>query len=279
MNAEFELLVCTNGNEYCLPGLSYGLQVAGLLHRPVTLLAALGNQPEAVVHAQVEEIVKQIEGLGISYQYVERVADMVEAIEAQASLGKYWSIYSTPTRNLLYRLLRQSTFTRLMAETETPIIRLREGRWPVRHILACSGGLQSTQALEEVVNTLALASHAKITWLHVVEPDTDIYHSLEHEEDFPDALTPHARALRLALQRARAAGIEADMHVRQGVAVHEILAEVESGNYDIVGMGSSYSFATSAASLRHAFIPNITAQIAEDVDIPLLCVRAGIGKE
>jgi nucleotide-binding universal stress UspA family protein len=51
--------------------------------------------------------------------------------------------------------------------------------------------------------------------------------------------------------------------------VHEILDEVRQGKYDLLGMGSPYS----AHSLRHLYMPNVTAEVAEGVLLPVLAVR------
>jgi nucleotide-binding universal stress UspA family protein len=75
--------------------------------------------------------------------------------------------------------------------------------------------------------------------------------------------------LRKALAMAREAGLNARVVTRQGNIVEQILAEIRQGDYDLVCMGSSYS----AHSLRQLYTPNITAEIAEVVQCPVLTAR------
>jgi nucleotide-binding universal stress UspA family protein len=84
-----------------------------------------------------------------------------------------------------------------------------------------------------------------------------------------DTDTVFGRSLRKGLEIAREAGLNAKLITRQGHVVEEILAEVKEGNYDLVCMGSRYS----AHSLRQLYTPNVTAEVAEAVNCPVLTVR------
>lgn len=61
------------------------------------------------------------------------------------------------------------------------------------------------------------------------------------------------------------------MKLRQGSAVHEILDEIQTGEYDLAAMGSPYS----GHSLRHLYMPNVIAEVAETAGLPVLTVRRG----
>ena len=75
--------------------------------------------------------------------------------------------------------------------------------------------------------------------------------------------------LKQALAEMQSAGVDATLKIRHGSVVHEILAEIHSGDYDLVGLGSPYS----AKSLRHLYTPNVTAEVAEAIHVPVLSVR------
>jgi nucleotide-binding universal stress UspA family protein len=53
--------------------------------------------------------------------------------------------------------------------------------------------------------------------------------------------------------------------------VHEILDEINAQPYDLVVMGA----ASPSAKLRHLFLPNVTAEIAEAIQVPVLVARSG----
>lgn len=114
-----------------------------------------------------------------------------------------------------------------------------------------------------------------MTLLNVVEPITYDYPTSrqvqEHVEGLVGTDTPQGRNLKTALSEAQAAGVPVEVKVRHGTIVHEILKEIRSGDYDLVGMGSPHS----PSGLRHFFLPNVTAEVAEVIDRPVLTVRAG----
>ena len=84
-----------------------------------------------------------------------------------------------------------------------------------------------------------------------------------------DTNTLPGRSLRNALETARSIGVKVSPVVRQGKVEEEILDEIQRGNYDLICMGSPYS----ASIMRQLYAPNITADIAETVDCPLLTAR------
>jgi nucleotide-binding universal stress UspA family protein len=73
----------------------------------------------------------------------------------------------------------------------------------------------------------------------------------------------------------RRAGFQPEFKVRHGDVVHQIIDEVRKGDYDLVGMGSAYS----AHSLRHLYTPNVTAEVAEELEIPILTVRQAYDRD
>jgi nucleotide-binding universal stress UspA family protein len=116
---------------------------------------------------------------------------------------------------------------------------------------------------------------ASVTLLHVVEPITYRYPTAleiqDHWEDILETQTPQGEHLRKALQVAEKWGVGVDFKVRHGDIVHEIRGEVAAQDYDLVVMGS----AASSGNLRHLFMPNVTAEVTEQVDLPVLAASFG----
>ena len=116
-------------------------------------------------------------------------------------------------------------------------------------------------------------SDAEVTLLHVVQPTTLDYPAsraeLEHWDHLVDTNTLSGRSLRNALEIAESSGVKASLMTRQGKVEEEILNEIKNGNYDLICMGSPYS----ANIMRQLYTPNVTADIAEAADTPLLTAR------
>ncbi len=270
------LLLCTNGCEAAQPALRYGVHLAGLLRLPVVLLGIIeGKSQEVRVLNSLTDTAQQLEREGIGFrQQLERGRGSI-VISRYTQMGNYLTVVGPLGRPIWRRVVQGRSFRRLQSRIETPIFYVTEERWPVRRILLCMGGLGFAQAVENLCLNLAIASGAGLTLLHIVEPVTLDY-PLAHEiqenwEEILETDTPQGRNLSAAMQRIHETGLDASLKIRHGSVVHEILDEVRGGDYDLVGMGSAYS----AHSLRHLYMPNVTAEIAEEVDCPVLTVRQG----
>jgi nucleotide-binding universal stress UspA family protein len=80
-----------------------------------------------------------------------------------------------------------------------------------------------------------------------------------HWQNLLDTNTPQGHTLRQVLEESQPLGLPTAVKVRHGNVVPEILEEIREGNYDLICMGSAYS----AYSLRHLYLPNVTAEVAK----------------
>lgn len=270
------LLLCTNGCDAARPALRYGVHLAELLNLPVVLLGVIERKSHEIkVLNSLAEASQRLEKAKIGFrQQLERGRASI-VIARYTKMGNYLTVVGPLGRPVWRRVIQGRSFRRLQSRIETPIFYVPEERWPVRRVLLCMGGLGYARAVENLSLNLACAAEADLTLLHVVEPitlDYPLAHEIQEKwEEILETNTPQGRNLRAAMQRIREAGLAASLKVRQGNIVHEILDEVRSGEYDLVGMGSAYS----AHSLRHLYMPNVTAEVAEGVNCPVLTVRQG----
>jgi nucleotide-binding universal stress UspA family protein len=272
----FSLLLCTNGNESTFPALDYGLWLARLLNASVDLLGIveLPGQQE-LVQAVLNETVKKLDTAQIAYKTLLDKGRGSEVIARVAQTKNYLTVVGPLGRPVWQRVLQGRSFRRILERVETPIFYVPAARLQLKRMLICLGGLKYAQSLEHLGLYLARLTGAKITLLHVVEPITLDYPTARqvqgHWKEILVTETPQGHNLRLAMEEVRQAGLEAEFKVRHGSVVHEIQNEIMHGSYDLLGMGSAYS----AHSLRHLYMPNVTAEVAEGVEIPLLSVRLG----
>ncbi|MCF6277897.1 MAG: universal stress protein, partial [Anaerolineales bacterium] len=115
-------------------------------------------------------------------------------------------------------------------------------------------------------------SGAALTLLHVVPPLESEHLPLREFDEKREMLidADSAHILRAAQQDALDNGITVNVVVRHGNVVNQILAELKSKKYDLICMGSSFS---DPDNLRHLYAPNVTAEIAEAVNCPVLTAR------
>jgi nucleotide-binding universal stress UspA family protein len=272
----FTLLLCTNGKETTFPALDYGLWLARLLNASVDLLGIveLPGQEE-LVQTVLDETIKKLDMAQIAHNTLLDKGRGSEVIGRVAQTKNYLTVIGPLGRPTWQRLLQGRSFRRILERVESPIFYVPTARMQLKQMLICLGGLKYAQSLERMGLHLARLTGAKITLLHVVEPITLDYPTTRqvhgHWKEILSTETPQGHNLRQALEEVRQAGLEAEFKVRHGSIVHEILDEIHHGSYDLLGMGSAYS----AHSLRHLYMPNVTAEVAEVVAIPLLSVRLG----
>jgi nucleotide-binding universal stress UspA family protein len=276
---KYELLIATNGFRRTWAAIEYGTWLAELTGARVTLLAVVekssfgtDNDPGALENI-LTRAAKLFQTKGIQYNLERQNGDAEHIIAEKANQRDFLTVVSPLGRSKIRHWLTGRSFRGLMEQIKGPILYVPDVRLPLRHVLISSGGLGYEVDAENLALQVATTSRAEVTILHVVPP-TDLDYPTtrnvrEHVRDLQDTDTILGRSLRKGLDIAKAAGLNAKLITRQGHVVEEILAEVRQGNYDMVCMGSRYS----AHTLRQLYTPNVTAEVAEAVNCPVLTVR------
>ena len=274
-----EFLIATNGSKGTWAAIEYGAWLAARMQARVLLLGVdEGPVPGPIDdgHGLDDMFAKAVELFqknGVEYTLEVQKGQAEQVIPERANQGDLLTIVSPLGRPRLRRWLTGRSFRALMEGIKGPILYVPEIRLPLRNILISAGGLGYEVDAENLALQVATLSRADVTILHVIPP-TDLDYpttrdARKHFKDLQDTDTILGRSLRRGLEIAEAAGLNAKLITRQGHVVEEILAEVKSGNYDLVCMGSRYS----AHALRQLYTPNITAEVAEAVHSPVLTVR------
>lgn len=274
MTPKFQILLCTNGSRVSRPALEYGVWLAKLLEVPVLLLGILESSAhQRGLQSQLEETAAILDSAGVPHHIETDTGRGSLVIARYTRQGDFLTVVGPLGRPIWRRFVQGRSFRRLLARIETPILYVPKVRLPIRHILLCMGGLGYALTVERQCIELALVAHARITLLHVVEPvslDYPVAKQVhEHWKEILATDTPQGQNLRKAIEDIQNAGLESAFKVRQGNTVHEILDELKKGDYDLIGLGSPYS----AHSLRHLYLPNVTAEVAEVAEYPVLTAR------
>jgi nucleotide-binding universal stress UspA family protein len=274
-----ELLIATNGFKDTWAAIEYGAWLAELMQVKVTLLGVAEQLSHAAIddHHPLEDIfskaVELFQSRGVEYSLEVRNGRAEQMIPERANQGDFLTVVSPLGRSRLRHWLTGRSFRVLMEDIKGPILYVPEVRLPLKNLLISAGGLGYEVDAENLALQVATLSRADVTILHVIPP-TDLDYPttrdvLDHTGDLQDTNTLLGRSLRKGLEIAEGAGLNAKLITRQGHVVEGILAEVKKGNYDMVCMGSRYS----AHALRQLYTPNITAEVAEAANCPLLTVR------
>lgn len=270
-----KILLATNGCSVSWDTIEYAIWIAKNFMMPITLLGIIEDPDDADA---VQEIfgkaipLFQCEGIDYDLQLINGDSETILR-ETQWS-GDELLVVGTLGRSNLQHLLKRRTIHQIIEDVPIPILYARHAKKPIRKILVCFGGLGYAISTGEFAVDIAVPMHTELTFLHVVPPvDLDYpvaKEILENRDHLLDTDTPPAQELRAAMKYAEEKGLSAKVIFRHGNPIHQIKTELQENDYDLVCMGSPFG---NQDSLRHLYAPNVTAEIAEAVDTPILIVR------
>jgi nucleotide-binding universal stress UspA family protein len=131
----------------------------------------------------------------------------------------------------------------------------------IRTILVAVGGGPISETTVLGAQEIAKALQSKVTVLHVKSGVP-----IPFGQAAPEPVDANLSTLLDLLARA---GIDAQIKVRDGMVVHEIIAECEEGHYDLVILGQHIMRRETGG----IFSENLTEDIALECPIPVLVVR------
>lgn len=274
-----EILIATNGFKDSWNAIEYGSWFARSMQMKVTLLGVVERLSPAAIdeHHPLEDVfaraVELFQKDEVEYHLEIRNGEAEQVVSAKANQGDFITVISPLGRSRLRNWLTGRSFHVLMEQVKGPLLYVPEVRLPLRTLLISAGGLGYEMTAEDLALQVAAVQRADVTVLHVIPP-TDLDYPTtrdvrKHVGNLQDTNTVLGRGLKKALETAQAAGLNARLVTRQGHVVEQILMEIREGNYDMVCMGSHYS----VHALRQLYTPNVTAEVAEAANCPMLTVR------
>lgn len=274
-----ELLITTNGFKGTWAAIEYGAWMASVIDANVTLLGVNEKLNPAAIdeHHPLEDVfakaVELFQSRDIKYTLEVQNGDAEEIIPRKTRERDYTTVIGRLGRPQIKRMLTGRSIRHLMEQIEKPILYVPEIKLPLKKVLICIGGLGYEITAENIAMRMAVKSNAEITLLHIVPPMDLDYPTARAVRDNWKTLsktdTPIGRSLRQGLEIAQANGLTATVTARQGNIVEEIFLELKEGGYDLLCMGSPYS----ANALRQMYATNVTAEVAETANIPILTAR------
>jgi nucleotide-binding universal stress UspA family protein len=274
-----DILIVTNGTKESFPAIEQGLWLAKTLGRTITLLGITERlNPAAIDDTHpLENVFEKAVGLfkaqGAEYRLEVRNGGAEKIVSQEAQSNDSIVVLSPLGRTQFQRLMAGRSVRSFIEAIEEPLLYVPSVRVPVKRILISVGGLGYDVNVEHIAMQIAMKSGAEVVFLHIVPPIDLNYPTAEaiskNWQHLTETDTPVGRSLRLSLENARAAGIHALVKVRHGNVIEEILAETLEGKYDLLCMGSSYS----VHSLRQMYSANVTAEIMERAQCPVMTAR------
>jgi nucleotide-binding universal stress UspA family protein len=172
-----------------------------------------------------------------------------------------------------------STSSRLAKQSPLPLLIVKGRRLAVKKILACTAGGRPGEVCAQWGGRFASWTGASVTVLHVMSQlalaDTSKLDDLQDTAE--EAIAQNTREgqhLQRGVALAREAGAKAEVapKLRHGLVLDEILAEIESGDYDLVVIGAHHP--PTGDLWRRLLLDDVADQIIHECPRPVLVVRA-----
>lgn len=143
----------------------------------------------------------------------------------------------------------------------------------IKRILLLTGGITASEAVVNIGAKFAESLDAKVTLMHVAANIPSMYTGLETiEETLQELLqtnTPIARHLRKCAKILKQHNVPAELKIKHGELVYEIVREIDREDYDLVIVGAS-GFSTG---LKQWLMGNVTKDLIDLVGIPIMVVN------
>jgi nucleotide-binding universal stress UspA family protein len=176
------------------------------------------------------------------------------------AVGEYWRSKKT------YEVIKS---------IQPPVLVAMGERKQLKRFVICTGGKEFIEQAVQFTGRLAAAVGASVTLLHVMAEPPAMYADLVQLEENVDQLLESKSELGTNLRRQKRElerlGVPAEVHLRHGIVIEQVFAEVNEGNYDLIVTGTSQA----RGLLRHYIMGDLTRSILNRANVPVLVARAG----
>src|ERR1700736_88696 len=273
-----KILVCSDGSERARRALASAAIIANAAKAEITIFGiteAERDEPKLLEALREEAKVFQEEELKL--EIVTKIGDPVAEITRRTQETPYDLAVIGAERRGAQEFFLPSTKAYAIAEAiSPPVLIVPVSRPAIKRILICSGGGAYIDNAVRFTSKMAKVLSAEITLFTVTPPPPAMHGTIfRRQEDVAALLNSNsalARNLRTEKEIIERAGVSAVVQIRHGIVIHEVLAEVERSEYDLVVIGSW----PVRDAWRNYAVGNVTREIVNRTDRPVLVIRSDI---
>ena len=269
------ILAATGGSYHSEVAVRFAAQLAT---RAGDLLVILHvRQQASQANQSLERAQELAERWAIQVEACSRKGHPAEEILREAEAGPYDLVVlgERQHHSLMTRFLLGSTAERVVEHAPVPVIIAKGEVNPVRRVLLCDSGVPAPTLLDRFSRQIPdlIGRGQAVTILHVMSqisagPGVPGSQLRATAAELMAAHTPEGELLARDLAALTPYDIQAQVKIRHGRVVEEILAEAREGSYDLVVIG-----AHAGEGWRRILLDDLAHQIITQVDRPVLIVR------
>jgi nucleotide-binding universal stress UspA family protein len=273
-----KILVCSDGSERARRALASAASIAQAAKAETTIFGITEvEQDEPSLLEALREDSSVFREQNVQPEVVTKIGDPVPEIVRQTQTMVYDLVVIGAERRGAQEFFLPSTKAYAITEAiAPPVLVVPVARPVIKKILICTGGGAYIENAVRFASKLAKDLSAEITLLNVIPQPPAMHGTIfRRQEDVTALLNSNsalARNLRTEKEIIEGAGVPAVVQIRHGIVIHQILAEVERCDYDLVVSGSW----PVRDAWRNYAIGNVTREIVNRTDRPVLVIRSDI---
>jgi len=275
-----KILICSDGTPSAESAIQLGGLLAGPLKAGTTLLGiAETEQDEQPLRDALLTQAQSLRERGISAEIAVHSGEPVHQILDQTAKSNYdLVVIGARWTGAVGEYWRSAKTYEVIKTVQPPVLVAMGEPIQLKRFVICTGGKEFIEQAVQFTGRLAAAVGASVTLLHVMAEPPAMYADLVRMEENVDQLLQSKSELGTNLRRQRRElerlGVSAEVHLRHGIVIDEVFAEVREGNYDLIVTGTSQA----RGLLRHYIMGDLTRSILNRANVPVLVARAGAPK-
>lgn len=270
-----KILICSDGSPQAEQAVRLGALLAAGCHTEVTLLGISESPAES---KPMLESLQRSQALltekKIAAELVNKSGNPIEEIVRRTRETAFGLVVIGAVRKQTRGTFWLSSKAyKIVKEIQPPVLLVAGKGSAIKRILICTGGKRYIDQGIRLSGELARGVGAAVTLLHVTPGAPGILARLPRmEEDTSWLLKSETELginLRQGLEILQGLGLNAEVHLRHGDVLEEILREAEEGQHDIVVTGSALNH-----TLRTYVLGDISREIVNRARRAVLIVRS-----
>ena len=272
-----KILFCSDGSSQAENAVRFGALIAAACQAETSILGIVekAGQEDTVLRAlrRAQEILKEYH---LNAELITKAGLPVPEIIKRTQEGHYdLVVIGAARKGNRGPMCMSARAYKIIESVEPPVLVVIGERTALRRILLCTGGTEQADPTVQFAGEIARRVNASVDLLHVLaEPPAVYANMVKSEDDVSQVLQSNSklgRSLRHQKELLEKMGVPCEVHLQHGLVLDELLEELQRTEYDLVMSGSS----PAHDRLRTYIMGNITREIVNRADLPVLVVRGG----
>ena len=268
------ILIATDGSPESDLAVRLGEAVTRMVDGSMTLLIVIRHETERTQAESILIRTKTLLTTDIPIQTQIRVGQTAEEIVYEVGEGNHHLVVMGEQKpHRLTNQLLAPTAERVISQMPCPVLIARGEIRPLRQVLVCESG-RDPSLLNRLINQLSplLKRVDELTALHVMSqmaaaPGVRGWELRASADELIEKHTIEGSLLEADLARLAQLNVRLEAKVRHGLVVREIMDEMQSGDYDLVVIGSH-----EGKGWARFLLDDLAHELISHADRPMLVV-------